>query len=283
MKLIDGKARAKELIQSLKTEIENYHLSPTLAILTIGNDAASQSYVSTKKRVAKDLGVTVNHFTLDENVQQIDVENVINVLNADPLIDGMILQLPIPDHLDVERLTNLIDVSKDVDGFTGENLGKLMLNNDEAFVSCTPAGILDLLDWSNTPVVGKKVTILGRSNIVGKPLAMALINRGATVTVCNSHTDYATRLQSTLHADIVIVAVGQPNLLKAEEINDKATIIDVGINRLDSGKLVGDVDASSFNDTTFNGQLTPVPGGVGPMTVAHLMSNVIKSAKARRK
>lgn len=276
MNIIDGKKQALILKEQLKTQVEKLDVIPKLVIISAGDDLASKVYMHNKLKYASDISMIAQHLSFDKDVEQSLIASKVQEVANDETVHGIIIQLPLPDHLDADHLMQLIPKEKDVDGFSSHNLGELILDNDNAHIPCTPAGILHLLDVYNIDVVGKNVTIVGRSNIVGKPLAVALINRSATVTVCNSKTQNLK--EHTKQADIVIVATGHINTLSVNDVKFDAVIIDVGINRDKDGKLTGDVDYQSFeNSEDFKGLITPVPGGVGPMTVAHLIKNTINA------
>lgn len=239
----------------------------------VGDNPASRAYVNGKKRDCEDCGIDFELIQFDEEVKQRTIEKTIATLNEDYTVDGILVQLPLPSHLDKNSIIDSISPNKDVDCFSKINLGRLFLNRP-MYKPCTPAGIMELFNYYKIPLVGKHCVIIGRSDIVGKPLATMLINVGATVTVCNSHTQDLTSF--TRNADIVICAVGKPKFLTAEMIKDGAVVIDVGINRDENNKLCGDVDFE--NVKTKASAITPVPGGVGLMTRAVLMTNILESA-----
>lgn len=272
MKLLDGKKVKLEVLENLKQELLKIEKKLGLAVIQIGNDPASNVYVSQKEKMAKNLNYNFKHINLSEDVEEFVVLDIIDSLNNDNEIDGILVQMPIPGHLNSKIIQNKIDPLKDVDGLNDINMGKLVHNID-SLVPCTPMGIIDLLRYYNIELAGKNVTIVGRSDLVGRPLASLMTNNDATVTLCHSKTinlrDY-TRL-----ADILVVAVGKPNLIKKEDIKDDAIVVDVGINRLDNGTLCGDVDFDDVKDKV--SYITPVPGGVGQMTVAELGKNVYKA------
>jgi methylenetetrahydrofolate dehydrogenase (NADP+)/methenyltetrahydrofolate cyclohydrolase len=273
MMILDGKMYAQQSRQKLKSIIEQNNLSPTLCIINIGDDAASQIYVRNKEKACQEVGISciIQHFEADVTEQ--DVLNYINQVNNNPSIDALMVQLPIPQHLNTDKIINSIAPEKDVDGLTYINAGKLQHKSVDALVPCTPLGIIKLLKHYNIDLCGKHCVVIGRSNIVGKPLAELLINEDATVTVCHSKTKDLCDI--TRDADIVIAALGKPNFIKGYFINDGAVVIDVGINRTENG-LCGDVD---FEDVKSKcSYITPVPGGVGPMTVAMLLNNVVVAA-----
>jgi methylenetetrahydrofolate dehydrogenase (NADP+)/methenyltetrahydrofolate cyclohydrolase len=281
MELIDGKELAKNIRANLKDDVENLKkngISPKLAVIMVGDDKASAVYVRNKSKACNEIGIEYEEFLLSEETSMEELLSLIEKLNNDSSIDGILLQSPIPKHLDINEAFRAIDYSKDVDGFNPVNVGKLALNQD-CFVSCTPYGIIKMLEAYNIQVEGAHAVIIGRSNIVGKPLIQCLLNKNATVTICHSKTNNLQEITKT--ADILIAAIGKPEFVTEDMVKDGATVIDVGINRKDDGKLVGDVN---FNEVSKKASyITPVPGGVGPMTIAMLMNNVVKSATNRTK
>ncbi|MFZ2188424.1 MAG: bifunctional methylenetetrahydrofolate dehydrogenase/methenyltetrahydrofolate cyclohydrolase FolD [Candidatus Moraniibacteriota bacterium] len=276
-RIIDGKKISEEIKEELKSEVlalGKKGIVPGLAVILVGEDGASQIYVKNKERVAKEVGISSEVVRLPVEASQEELEKIILQYNADEKIHGILVQLPLPEQIDAKRIISLIDPKKDVDCFHPENVGKLMIG-DARFLPCTPAGILELLERSEFLVEGKNVVVVGRSNIVGKPLAVMLINLGATVTVCNSKTKNLQELCA--QADILISATGRAGLICAEMVKQDAVVVDVGINRNADGKLVGDVDYVHVCDKASH--ITPVPGGVGPMTIMMLMRNTILAAK----
>ncbi len=277
MELIDGKELAKTIRANLKQEVIQMNkegVFPKLAVIMIGEDKASKVYVKNKSKACEDIGVEYEEFLLGDDTTMDELLDLIHRLNEDNSIHGILLQSPIPKHLDINEAFKEIATSKDVDGFNPINVGKLSLNQD-CFVSCTPYGIIKMLESYNIPMEGAHAVIIGRSNIVGKPLLQCLLNKNATVTVCHSKTKDIKK--ATKDADIIIAAIGKANYVKADMIRQGAVVIDVGINRLDDGRIVGDVD---FDEVSKKASfITPVPGGVGPMTVAMLMTNLVKAAK----
>lgn len=255
--------------------------TPKLVVMSVGNDPASMSYIKSKTKMATFIGIELEHAQFSEGVSEEVLVEAIDQFNDDERVNGIILQLPLPQHLNASKLSSLVRPDKDVDGFSSANMGKLCLNQPH-FIPCTPSGILDILDFYNYNVEGKSVVILGRSNIVGKPLTLELINRGATVTVCNSKTEKTQLRSLCLFADVVVVATGCPNTINFHDIKNVEIVIDVGINRLESGKLVGDVNFESLLNHQFSGIATPVPGGVGLMTVVNLMKNTILAYKLQQ-
>lgn len=277
MKLLDGKEVKLKILEDLKQKLLNLNEKLGLVVIQIGNDPASDVYVRQKKKMAEDLGYNFNHINLDENVNEDEILAIIDKLNNDNLVDGILVQMPIPSTLNVKRIQNAILPYKDVDGLTDINIGKLV-HNEDSLVACTPMGIIDLLDYYNIDIEGKNVVIIGRSDLVGKPLASLMINRNATVTLCHSKTinlDFYTK-----NADILVVAIGKPNFIKRDSVKDGAVIIDVGINRMANGMLCGDVDFDDVKDKV--SYITPVPGGVGQMTVAELALNTYKAHILRK-
>jgi len=273
--LIDGKKLAKEIREDLKIkcqELKGKGINPRLAVIMVGNDKASQVYVRNKSKACNEIGIEFEEHLLNANIEQKDLINLIEKLNQNKNVHGILLQSPIPNHLDINEAFRTISPEKDVDGFNPVNVGKLCLNQD-TFVSCTPYGIMKMFEKYDIDLTGKNVTIIGRSNIVGKPLIQCCLNKNATVTVCHSKTKDLK--QHTQNADVVIAAIGKPNFITADMIKNDAVVIDVGINRGEDGTLTGDVDFKNVSDKA--SYITPVPGGVGPMTIAMLMNNVIKA------
>ena len=276
----------KELKEKTESFIMKGNRAPSLAVILVGSDPASETYVRNKHEACSRLGFLHFDYRFDEDVKEDDLLALIDELNGRADVDGILVQLPLPKHIDEKKITNSISVEKDVDGFSPFNVGRLCLG-EECFIPCTPKGVVEILKYYDIPTAGKKVVVIGRSNIVGKPMAMLLMQKGfdATVTVCNTRTpslkDY------TLDADIIIVATGRPGTLDSSMCRNDAVIIDVGVNRIEDKsrergyRLVGDVDYHSFEDTEC--QVTPVPGGVGLMTVMMLMENTFESANRRKK
>lgn len=267
--IIDGKTVSDNIYQDLKKQIKGYMIKPCLAVIQIGDDPASDVYIKAKEKACNEVGIYFKHLKYNDNIKEKEIINKIIELNNDEYVNGILIQLPIPARYNTDRLISYIARNKDVDGLTDINIGKLF-NNKNCLVSCTPQGIIELLDYYNIDIEGKNVVIVGRSNLVGKPLISLFLNRNATVTVCHSKTIDLSK--HTLNADILVVAVGKEKLITADMIKENAVVIDVGINRNAEGKLCGDVD---FNDVKKKASfITPVPGGVGPMTVAMLLKNV---------
>lgn len=270
--ILSGKEPATKIKEMVRKELSERAITPRLVVIMIGNNPASQAYVNGKKRDCEECGIDFELIHLSENSTQESVMSLIDRLNNSSKVDGILVQLPIPRHLDKDVIIKAINPRKDVDCFCEENLGRLFLNRP-MFEPCTPSGIIDLMNFYGIDVVGKHCVIIGRSDIVGKPLATMLINYGATVTVCNSHTQDLKSI--TQNADIVVCAVGKSKFLTADMIHEGAIVIDVGINKGEDGKLCGDADFDDVKDKA--GAITPVPGGVGLMTRAALMKNIIKA------
>ncbi len=274
--IIDGKELAKTIRLSLKekaSEIKQRGIIPKLAVIMVGDDKASRIYVRNKSRACEEVGIEYEEYILNANIKIEELLELIDKLNVDDTIHGILVQSPLPNGLDANEAFKRIDEKKDVDGFNPINVGKLALNQD-CFVSCTPYGIVKMLEAYNIKTEGMHAVIVGRSNIVGKPLIQCLLNKNCTVTVCHSKTKNISEL--TKQADILIATLGKPKFITKEMVKEGAVVIDVGINRLDDGKIVGDTDYENLLDKV--SYITPVPGGVGPMTIAMLMNNVIKSA-----
>lgn len=268
MSNIDGKIISSKIKEELKAEIKTYMIKPCLAVIQIGNDEASNVYISAKQKACSEVGIYLKHIKFDEDSREIEIINKIIELNNDEYVHGILLQLPIPEKFNEEKLINYISRNKDVDGLTDINVGKL-INNKKCLVSCTPQGIIKLLEESGVTIPGKNVVIVGRSKLVGKPLISLFLNNDATVTVCHSKTNNLKEF--TKNADILVVAVGKKHLITEDMVKEDSVVIDVGINRID-GKLYGDVDYENVKNKV--SLITPVPGGVGPMTVAMLLCNV---------
>ncbi len=275
--IIDGKELAKKIRANLKIECEELkkkNINSKLAVIMVGEDPASKVYVRNKSRACEDVGIEYEEYLLDSKITQKELIELIEKLNNDKTINGILLQSPIPSNLDINEAFRTISPEKDVDGFNPINVGKLVLNQD-TFVSCTPYGIMKMFEEYDIDLTGKNVVILGRSNIVGKPLIHCCLNKNATVTSCHSKTQNIA--QKAKEADVLISAIGKANFVTADMVKDGAVVIDVGINRLDNGKITGDVDFESVKEKA--SYITPVPGGVGPMTIAMLMNNVIKATR----
>ncbi len=275
--IIDGKELAKKIRGNLKIEckeLKSKGIKSKLAVIMVGKDPASKVYVRNKSRACEDVGIEYEEHLLDDKTTQKQLIDLIKQLNEDKTVNGILLQSPIPSNLDISEAFRTIIPEKDVDGFNPVNVGKLVLNQD-TFVSCTPYGIMKMFEEYNIDLTGKNVVILGRSNIVGKPLIHCCLNRNATVTTCHSKTQNIEQITSK--ADVLISAIGKAHFVTEDIVKEGAVIIDVGINRLDNGEITGDVDFENVKEKA--SYITPVPGGVGPMTIAMLMNNVIKATK----
>ena len=277
--ILNGKQVAAEIRAELKTRAEALRkdgVVPCLAVLLAGDDPASKIYVRNKKRACEEIGIESRELLFPENVTEEELIAQIRALNEDPAVDAMLVQLPLPRHINEARVLAEIAPEKDADGFHVVNAGRLF-TGQTSVLPCTPAGCMELLRRANVEFSGKHAVVVGRSNIVGKPMAMLLLNEHCTVTICHSRTKDLARF--TRDADILVAAVGRPGMITGEMIKPGAAVIDVGINRLDNGKLMGDVDFASAEPVA--GAITPVPGGVGPMTIAMLMQNAILAAEKR--
>ena len=275
--IIDGKKVASEIRQNLKKEVDDLKakgIFPKLAVIMVGDNKASKIYVKNKSKACDEIGIDYEEILLPQNTEMDELLLTIKELNDRKDINGILLQSPIPEHLDIKKAFECISYIKDVDGFNPVNVGKLSIGED-SFISCTPYGIIKLLEYYQIPIEGKHAVILGRSNIVGKPMVQCLLNKNATVTICHSKTKNIEEI--TKNADIVIAAIGKAKFVKENMIKDGAVVIDVGINRNENGHLDGDVDFSVVEKKS--SYITPVPGGVGPMTIAMLISNVVKAVK----
>jgi methylenetetrahydrofolate dehydrogenase (NADP+)/methenyltetrahydrofolate cyclohydrolase len=274
--IIDGKKIAKDLRASIIDKVSVLDRAPGLAVILVGDDPASAVYVRNKNNACKEVGFYSEKINKPASITQAELLTEIERLNDDDDIDGILVQLPLPAHLDANEVIEAINPAKDVDGFHSENIGKLMQN--KSFLRpCTPKGVMTILATIGIDLVGKNCVVVGASNIVGRPMAMELLNARATVTICNSKTQDLS--EKVKQADVVVVAVGIPKMIQGDWIKEGAIVIDVGINRLDSGKLVGDVDFDSAKDKA--AWITPVPGGVGPMTIATLLENTLTAYEAR--
>ena len=279
-KIIDGKELAKKIRSELKEETDKLKekgIKPKLAVVLVGDDNASTIYVRNKSKACKEVGIEYEEIFLNEDTSMEKLLSVIDELNGRKDINGILLQSPIPKGLNIKEALNRINYLKDVDGFNPINVGRLA-SCQEGIVSCTPYGIIKMLDYYNIQIEGKKAVVIGRSNIVGKPLALCLLNRNATVTICHSKTINLKEI--TQSADILISAVGKPHFVTEDMVKNGAVVIDVGMNKDENGKLVGDVDFDKVKEKT--SFITPVPGGTGPMTIAMLMNNVIKVTKLQK-
>lgn len=279
MKILDGKAvslKVKESVKVRADELKKFGTEPTLAVVLVGEDKASQTYVRAKEKACNEYGIKSVAHRLSENTTQNELLALINVLNLDDSIHGILVQLPLPKHIDTNVVLAAIDPRKDVDGFHAVNVGKLV-SGLEGFVPCTPLGVMEILKEYGIDVAGLNAVVIGRSNIVGKPMANLLLNASATVTVTHSKTKNLKEICK--NADLIVAAIGKPFFLKADMVKDGAVVVDVGINRLDDGRLVGDVDFEEVAPKC--SYITPVPGGVGPMTIAMLLNNTILAAQAK--
>ncbi len=276
--IIDGKLVALETRTALKEKTaafaREYGITPSLAVILVGEDPASQVYVRNKHRGCIEVGINSIEIKMPESTTETELLKQIAELNAREDVHGILVQLPLPRHINEERIILAISKEKDVDAFNPHNVGRIMTGGYD-FLPCTPAGIMRLLDYYNIEISGKNCVVIGRSNIVGKPMALLLLERNGTVTVCHSRTKKLSK--HTKDADIIVVAVGRPNFLRGEDVKAGAVVIDVGINRLPDGKLTGDVDFESVSAVA--SYITPVPGGVGPMTITTLLENTLRAAE----
>lgn len=276
VELINGIELSKNLRDDIKVDVQKLKeqgITPHLTVVLVGNNPASESYVKGKERACTETGMSSNVKRLDETITEDELIQVVNDLNANPGVHGILVQLPLPDHIDAQAMIELIDPAKDVDGFHPINIGRMMTEQD-TLLPCTPEGVIELLDSKNIEIEGKHAVVVGCSNIVGKPVGQLLLNRNATVTYCHIKTkDLASH---TKMADILVVAIGSAKEIKGDQLKDGVVIIDVGINRTEDG-LVGDVDFESVKDKA--SYITPVPGGVGPMTITMLLKNTVQACK----
>lgn len=275
-KILSGKVVSERIKEELKEEVKKLNsqgIFPGLAVVIVGDDPASRVYVNSKKKACEEIGIYSEEYALPKETSEEELLSLIEKLNVSKKVCGILVQLPLPKHINEETIINAISPKKDVDAFHPANVGKIMIGNYD-FLPCTPAGVMELIKESGIDVSGKECVIVGRSNIVGKPQAMLLLHANGTVTICHSRTkDLA---EKTKNADILVAAVGIPNFITGDMIKEGAVVIDVGINRLENKKLVGDVDFESAEKIA--SAITPVPGGVGPMTIAMLMKNTLKAA-----
>ncbi|MDE7230574.1 MAG: bifunctional methylenetetrahydrofolate dehydrogenase/methenyltetrahydrofolate cyclohydrolase FolD [Oscillospiraceae bacterium] len=268
--IIDGKAISAAVKEQVRAEVERDKLNVGLAVVIVGDDPASRVYVNNKKKACELCGIKSFEYALPAETSEKELLELVDTLNADKNVNGILVQLPLPKHLDEKKVIERISPLKDVDAFHESNVGKIMIGN-YAFLPCTPAGCMELIHSTGVEVAGKDCVVIGRSNIVGKPMAMLLLHENGTVTICHSKTKNLAEVCS--RADILIAAVGRPNFVTADMVKPGAVVIDVGINRLDTGKLCGDVKFDEVSEKA--GWITPVPGGVGPMTIAMLMRNTV--------
>lgn len=277
-KILDGKAVSQRVKNALKDEtekfVEKYGIKPGLAVVIVGDDPASRVYVNSKKKACAEIGYYSEEHALPESTTEGELLSLVEKLNGDEKIHGILVQLPLPKHIDEEKIINAINPKKDVDAFHPVNVGKIMIGNFD-FLPCTPAGVMELINDAGIDLTGKNCVVVGRSNIVGKPQAMLLLHKNATVTICHSKTKNIKEI--TKNADVLVAAVGRAQMFDGDYIKDGAVVIDVGMNRLENKKLVGDVDFESAEKKA--SYITPVPGGVGPMTIAMLMKNTLTAAK----
>jgi methylenetetrahydrofolate dehydrogenase (NADP+)/methenyltetrahydrofolate cyclohydrolase len=279
MKVLDGKALSLKIKNRVKEEIKNLRdkgITPGLAVVIIGDDPASHTYVRMKEKACEEVGIYSILHKMPEDISQEKILETIEMMNKNPNIDGILIQLPLPKHIDTNKILQAVTASKDVDGFQPFNIGKLSLGLD-TFIPCTPLGVMNLLEEYDIDPKGLDTCIVGASDIVGKPMMNLLLNANATVDICHIYTKNLK--EHTKRADLLIVGVGKPDLITEDMVKDGAIVIDIGINRLENGKLVGDVSYESVADKC--SYITPVPGGVGPMTIAMLLQNTIKAARSR--
>jgi methylenetetrahydrofolate dehydrogenase (NADP+)/methenyltetrahydrofolate cyclohydrolase len=276
--IIDGKAVAKEVQQRIKEDVEGlerrWNMAPGLAVVLVGDDPASHIYVRNKEKACKEVGIKSFEHFLPATISERELLALVHQLNKDKHVHGILVQLPLPPHIHSEKILNAVSPYKDVDGFHPLNLGNLVVGAD-GYRPCTPLGVMKLLESVNCDPKGKNAVIVGRSNIVGKPVALMLLEKHATVTICHSRT--ASLRDEVARGDIVVVAIGKPGIVRGQWIKPGAVVIDVGINRLPNGKLCGDIDFESAKERA--SAITPVPGGVGPMTICMLLFNTLKAAK----
>lgn len=275
--ILNGKELAKKIRTNLKVEVEELKKQkkyPKLAVIMVGNDQASSIYVKNKSKACDEIGIDFEEYLLPEETTMQELLSLITKLNGEKEVKGILLQSPIPAHLDIQKAFETINPKKDVDGFHPISVGQACIGQD-TFIPCTPLGIVRLLEEYKIPIEGKNVVILGRSNIVGKPLMQCMLKKNATVTICHSKTRNIQEI--TKQADILIVAIGKPKFITEDMVKENAVVIDVGMNRLENGKLCGDIDFEGVEKKV--SYITPVPGGVGPMTIAMLMQNVVKATK----
>ena len=277
-KILDGKLVSNKIREDLNLEVDELKkkgITPKLAVIMVGDNPASKVYVRNKSKACEKVGVEFEEFLLDENTQESELFELIDKLNNDKSVNGILLQSPVPRQIDQNKAFRRIDEAKDIDGFNPYNVGNLSIGND-CFISCTPFGVMKILEHYNIEIEGKNAVVIGRSNIVGKPMAQCLLSKNATVTICHSKTKNLKEI--TKNADILVAAIGKPKFITKDFVREGAVVIDVGINRReDSNKICGDVD---FNDVIEKvSKITPVPGGVGPMTISMLLYNLVKATK----
>ena len=280
--IIDGKLVSKVLREEIKEKVDDFFATtgrrPGLAVIQVGDDPASSVYVRNKHKACLDVGISSFEIKLPSETSESELLSEIYALNARKDVDGILVQLPLPSHISAETVIDAIDESKDVDAFKPSNVGRITIGS-YSFLPCTPAGVMELLKYYNIDISGKRCTVIGRSNIVGKPMALLILEKNGTVTVCHSKTTNLSDI--TRDSDIVVVAIGRPEFLTADMVKPGAVIIDVGINRTESGKLVGDVKYDEVSEVA--SYITPVPGGVGPMTITMLLNNTFTAAVNKQK
>ena len=279
--IIDGKSIAQKVkneIASKTSQLKQKGIIPGLAVVIVGNDPASRVYVNSKKKACDEVGFYSEEYSLPETVSQSELVNLIKNLNDKSDINGILVQLPLPAHIDEQQIIHAINPLKDVDAFHPFNVGRIMIGNPD-FLPCTPAGVMELIHSTGEPIEGKHCVVVGRSNIVGKPMSMLLLSKNGTVTICHSRTKNIKEICKS--ADILVAAVGKPCMITGDMVKEGAIVIDVGINRLENGKLCGDVDFETVSKKA--SYITPVPGGVGPMTIAMLMKNTLKACELQNK
>jgi len=280
-KIIDGKEVSAQVKEKIRLEVENLKnksIEIGLAVVIVGDNPASRVYVNAKKKACELVGINSFEYALSAETTQDELIKLVDELNGDSRVDGILVQLPLPKHIDENSVLYAISPKKDVDAFHPMNVGKIMIG-DYNFLPCTPAGVMELIKSTGVEIKGKECVVVGRSNIVGKPMSMLLLHESGTVTICHSKT--RDLKETCKRADILVAAVGVPNLITADMVKEGAVVIDVGMNRLDDGKLCGDVDFEGVQKVA--GFITPVPGGVGPMTIAMLLQNTLTSAKIKNK
>ena len=277
-KILDGKMVSAKIKENLKNEVATFQTPVGLAVIIVGDNPASRVYVNNKKKACAEIGIVSEEYALPEETTEEELLNLVNTLNNRADINGILVQLPLPKQIDESAIIAAISPEKDVDAFHVNNVGKIMIG-DYAFLPCTPAGVMELIKESGVEVSGKECVVIGRSNIVGKPMAMLLLHQNGTVTVCHSKTKDLKEV--TKRADILVVAIGRAKFVTADMVKEGAVVIDVGMNRDENGKLCGDVDFESVKEIA--GAITPVPGGVGPMTIAMLMQNTVTAYKLQKK
>ena len=277
-KIIDGKAVSQKIKEEVRAEIERDGLKVGLAVVIVGNNQASRVYVNNKKKACEACGIQSYEYALPEETTEKELRDLVRTLNDDPNVNGILVQLPLPKHITEKKIIKTISPKKDVDAFHAENVGRIVIGN-YAFLPCTPAGVMELIHSTGTDVEGKECVVIGRSNIVGKPMAMLLLHENATVTICHSHTKNLAEV--CRRADILVSAVGKADFVTADMVKEGAIVIDVGMNRNAENKLCGDVKFDEVEPKA--SYITPVPGGVGPMTIAMLMKNTLMAKRLQSK